>query len=229
MISGIKNSVLLPGSFFDDEWESKIGIIHEKISCSTIYFFDHAVNPLNSSFSVYNQFEAISKVLNHNPNLRLGTLVTNISKKDYKFLAQELNQIFSITSSFDFGIGIGDNKYEESIRKENFSIEETILQLTTAFNFDKEGRSIFIGGISSYSQYLAERFGLGMNLWNKDPSYLNKIAFSNNENTKGRNSIAIRPSMEITQQNQNSLLDEVIYIIKDSTLEEFSNQLDSIK
>ena len=57
----------------------------------------------------------------------------------------------------------------------------------------------------------------------------NKIAFSNNENTKGRNSIAIRPSMEITQQNRNSLLDEVIYIIKDSTLEEFSNQLDSIK
>ena len=229
MISGVKNSVLLPGSFFDDEWENKIRIIHEKISCSTIYFFDHAVNPLNNSFPVYKQFEAISKVLHHNPNLRLGTLVTNISKKDYKFLAQELNQIFSITSSFDFGIGIGDNKYEESIRKENSRIEETILQLITAFNFDKEDRSIFIGGFSSYTKYLAERFGLGMNLWNKDPSHLNKIAFSDNGNTKGRNSIATRPSMVINQQNQNSLLDEVIYIIKDSTLEEFSEQLDSIK
>ncbi len=117
MISGVKNSVLLPGSFFDDEWENKIRIIHEKISCSTIYFFDHAVNPLNNSFPVYKQFEAISKVLHHNPNLRLGTLVTNLSKKDYKLLAQELNQIFSITSSFDFGIGIVENKYEERIRK----------------------------------------------------------------------------------------------------------------
>ncbi len=229
MISGLKSSLLLPGSFFDDEWEAKIEMIQEKISCNTIYFFDHTVNPLNNAFSVYKQFEAINKVLDHNPNLRLGTLVTNISQQDTKVLVEELNKIFTLTSSFDFGLGLGDNRYEESIRKDNTSIEKAISQIIETFSFDKEGRSIFIGGFSSYAQYLATRFGLGMNLWNKEPKYLNKIVKLSNANTKGRISIAIRPSTVIREQKEISLYEEIIYIIKDSTLDEFSDQLDSIK
>ena len=229
MISSVKNSILLPGSFFDDQWETKIEMIQDKIICNTIYLFDHRTNPLNKTFTVYKQFEAINKLLVHDPNLRLGTLVTNISKQDDRVLVQELNEIFRITSSFDFGIGLGDNRYEKSVRKDNASIEQAINKLIETFNFDKEGRSIFIGGFSAYTQYLANRFGLGMNLWKKDPKHLGKLVSSKNDNNKGRNSITIRPSIEIPEQKHNSLLDEVIYIIKDSTLDEFSDQLDSIK
>ena len=186
-------------------------------------------NPLNKTLNAYKQFEAINKLLDYNPNLRLGTLVTNISKQDDRVLEQELNEIFRNTSSFDFGIGLGDNRYEKSVRKDNASIEQNINRLIETFNFDKEGRSIFIGGFSAYTQYLANRFGLGMNLWKKDPKHLGKLVSSKNDNNKGRNSITIRPSIEIPEQKHNSLLDEVIYIIKDSTLDEFSDQLDSIK
>ena len=229
MISNVKNSILLPGSFFHEQWETKIRMIQDKIICNTIYLFDHMKNPLNKTLTAYKQFEAINKLLDYNPNLRLGTLVTNISKQDDRVLEQELNEIFRNTSSFDFGIGLGDNRYEKSVRKDNASIEQNINRLIETFNFDKEGRSIFIGGFSVYTQYLATRFGLGLNLWNKDPKHLTKLVHSKNDNTKGRNSIAIRPSIEISKQKHNSLLDEVIYIIKDSTLDEFSNQLDSIK
>ena len=92
--------------------------------------------------------------------------------------------VFDLFVFIDFGIGLGDNRYEKSVRKDNASIEQAINKLIETFNFDKEGRSIFIGGFSVYTQYLATRFGLGMNLWKKDPKHLGKLVSSKNDNNK---------------------------------------------
>ena len=120
MSKSIKKSILLPGSFFKERWREKIDIIVTEKRYNTIYFYDHKVNPVDRNLSVYVQFEAISKVLDYNSDLRLGTLVTNITRHNIDNICDSLNNFLSMSSSFDLGIGIGDNTYEENFIKKLF-------------------------------------------------------------------------------------------------------------
>ena len=109
MISNIKYSILLPGAFFDNRWPHKIDMIIEKFNCNTIYFFDHTINPINTDYPIYKQFEAIQEVLDYRKDIRLGTLVTNLSRSSGDDICFSLSSIMSATNCFDFGIGVGDS------------------------------------------------------------------------------------------------------------------------
>jgi len=229
MISNVKNSILLPGSFFDDQWESKIYLIQEKINCNTIYFFDHTVNPVNSSSSVYNQFEAIQKVLEYKKDIRLGTLVTNLKRRSAYEICSSLRHIVSSTDYFDFGIGIGDDKYEKSIDTDYTNIHESIELILNSFNFDKESLSMFIGGTSEYVSSIAAKHDLGINIWNKNEDYVSKKFKEFETKNRGRNSFTVHQGSLENKGNTPKYCEEIIFVTKDSSFDEFTKQLDSIK
>ena len=229
MIRSIKNSILLSGSFFDQLWEAKIDLIIEKINPNTFYFFDHTLNPQNSSYSVYKQFDAINKVLEYKTEIRLGTLVTNLKRTSFDEIHSSLNSILSLTNNFDLGIGIGDSKYEKDSTNNNFNIDESIESIINKFTFDKECLSIFIGGVSEYVQSIAVRYDLGMNIWNKDQNYVGKKFKDLGIKNRGRNSFTVRQGLFGAKGNSLSYCDEIIFVIKDSSFDEFTKQLDNIK
>jgi len=229
MTKSIKYSILLPGSFFDDQWKSKIHLVQEKINCNTIYFFDHSVNPVNSSSSVYNQFEAIQKTLDYKKNIRLGTLVTNLKRKSADEICSSLRHIVSSTDCFDFGIGIGDDKYEKSLNIDYINIHESIELILNSFNFDKESFSMFIGGTSEYVSSIAEEYDLGINIWNKNEDYVSKKFKEFGTRNRGRNSFTVHQGSLETKGNTPKYCEEIIFVTKDSSFDEFTKQLDSIK
>lgn len=231
MNSQIKKSILLPGGFFEDEWKNKIALIRDLNELHSIYFYDHDINPANKSYQSYSQFEAIRKVLNYEQNLRLGTLVTNISKQHTESLFSSLDEILSNTLKFDFGIGLGDDLYEKSPKRKPEYIESTIKKILKKYNFDKDSKSIFIGGFSNKVKSLAIKYELGVNLWKKDQRYISKISqLPFRDDFKGRFSIALDHNLVNTiGYSKSSKLEEVIFILKDSSLNKFSEQLDNIE
>ena len=229
MIRNIKNSILLPGSFFDQLWQDKIDLIIEKIDYNTVYFFDHTVNPLNRKYSVYKQFEAIKKVLEYKNQIRLGTLVTNLQRTSLDEIYSSLRNILLLTNSFDLGVGIGDSKYEINFTNNKLNVDRSIESILNRFNFDKEYLSIFIGGVSEYVESVAVRYDLGMNIWNKDQNFVDKKFKDLGVKNRGRNSFTVHQDIIRTNVNMSSYCDEIIFVIKDSSFEEFTKQLDNIK
>ena len=229
MISNIKYSILLPGAFFDNRWPHKIDMIIEKFNCNTIYFFDHTINPINTDYPIYKQFEAIQEVLDYRKDIRLGTLVTNLSRSSGDDICFSLSSIMSATNCFDFGIGVGDGKYEKNTTTNNFNIDQSIELILNSFDFDNKSFSIFIGGTSEYVNSIAVRYDLGLNIWNKDQEYITKKFQEIGIKNKGRNSFTMPQDSLGVKVNIPSYCDEIIFVIKDSSFDQFIMQLDNIK
>jgi len=229
MSKSIKKSLLLPGSFFKDRWRAKLDIIATEKRHNTIYFYDHKVNPVDKNLPVYTQFDAISKVLDYNANLRLGTLVTNITRYDKDSICASINNCLSIGSGFDLGIGIGDDIYEDNSSDNDLQTNAKIDYILNNFVFDKNNLSIFIGGASEYVKDLARKYNLGLNLWNRDSKYVEKVFKVLGEKDNGRNSFTVHKDFTETTIVPPSYCEEVIFVVKDSSFNEFIKQLDIIK
>ena len=71
-------SILLNGSFFQDEYKRKIEQLNE-LDIKTVYVFDHNVNPEKKDLSVYELLEAISYL---NSNGRNFDILSNLLNFD---------------------------------------------------------------------------------------------------------------------------------------------------
>ena len=229
MIKSIKKSILLPGSFFEERWQTKIDLIAIENRYNTIYFYDHDVNPVNKNLPVYAQYEAINKVQDHNADLRLGTLITNITRHSLDKICTSLNNFLLMSKGFDLGIGIGDDMYEAKSKQNDLDIKATIDGILSNFIFDNNDLSIFIGGASDYVKGLAVQYDLGLNLWNRNPKYIEKVFKELGKKDNGRNSFTVHQDLIHTRGSPPSYCEEVIFVMKDSSFDEFIKQLDSIK
>ena len=72
-------SVLLPGSFFEEDYVNKTKYLLSN-EIDTIYLFDHSINPVSRNLSMYNLIDGVVK-LNHivKGEKNLGVCVLNLS------------------------------------------------------------------------------------------------------------------------------------------------------
>ena len=140
-------SVLLPGSFFADDYINKTKYLLSK-DIDTIYLFDHLNNPASKNLVMYDLIDGMTKV-NHivNGEKNLGVCVLNINTREYSFLFSNYIFNFLEIKNFKLGIGTGDDKYET---RKNYSnnIEKVINDIKSNKNFTKNNIQLFVGGNS---------------------------------------------------------------------------------
>ena len=161
------NSVLLNGSFFEEEYQKKIDKLNN-LEIKTVYVFDHSINPEIKKLPVYKIMDALSKLDKYERNFKIGSMVLNIRKREINELMENyLNPLMEI-KNFNLGIGIGDNKYE--IQKDIYdnNIEEVIKKIIANKNYEENNVNLVIGGSSQKLNALALKYGLGTNQWEGD-------------------------------------------------------------
>ena len=81
------SSVLLPGTFFEQEYKRKLEYLsRNNVNC--VYLYDHSVNPSDNQKTVYKIKKSLSLLQEYeNKNFNLGLCVLNINsrKKDLLF------------------------------------------------------------------------------------------------------------------------------------------------
>ena len=148
------NSILLNGSFFEEEYQKKIDKLNN-LEIKTVYVFDHSINPEIKKFPVYKIMDALSKLDKYERNFKIGSMVLNIRKREINELMENyLNPLMEI-KNFNLGIGIGDNKYE--IQKDIYdnNIEEVIKKIIANKNYEENNVNLVIGGSSQKLNALA--------------------------------------------------------------------------
>ena len=161
------NSILLNGSFFEEEYQKKIDKLNN-LEIKTVYVFDHSINPEIKKLPVYKIMDALSKLDKYERNFKIGSMVLNIRKREINELMENyLNPLMEI-KNFNLGIGIGDNKYE--IQKDIYdnNIEEVIKKIIANKNYEENNVNLVIGGSSQKLNALALKYGLGTNQWEGD-------------------------------------------------------------
>ena len=161
------NSILLNGSFFEEEYQKKIDKLNN-LEIKTVYVFDHSINPEIKKLPVYKIMDALSKLDKYDRNFKIGSMVLNIRKREINELMENyLNPLMEI-KNFNLGIGIGDNKYE--IQKDIYdnNIEEVIKKIIANKNYEENNVNLVIGGSSQKLNALALKYGLGTNQWEGD-------------------------------------------------------------
>lgn len=186
------------------------------------------IHPVNREFNVYKQFESILKIKDFKNDFRLGSLVTNISRTNLNELASFLREYKIYDNNFDLGLGIGDNKYEQSHENGLVDLDEFINNLINEFIFQKKGLTLFLGGMSESIKQAASDYNLGRNIWKFDQKNDPYAFSSDKKDIIGRNSICFSLS-ERKDISPPSCFEEVILIIKDSSFRDYLKQLDNIK
>ena len=174
------NSILLNGSFFEEEYQKKIDKLNN-LEIKTVYVFDHSINPEIKKLPVYKIMDALSKLDKYDRNFKIGSMVLNIRKREINELMENyLNPLMEI-KNFNLGIGIGDDKYE--IQKDVYdnNIEEVIKKIIDNKYFEENNVNLVIGGTSQKLYELALKYGLGINQWEGNITNLIKKIEANSE------------------------------------------------
>ena len=221
------NSILLNGSFFEEEYQKKIDKLNN-LEIKTVYVFDHSINPEIKKLPVYKIMDALSKLDKYDRNFKIGSMVLNIRKREINELMENyLNPLMEI-KNFNLGIGIGDNKYE--IQKDIYdnNIEEVIKKIIANKNYEENNVNLVIGGSSQKLNALALKYGLGTNQWEGDIiNLLKKIevhskAKSNKLNVSYCTKDLSFDGKTISQENF-----EIIYVLSEK--KSFNKQIDEIE
>lgn len=220
-------SVLLPGSFFEKDYQKKINYLSKnQVDC--VYLFDHSVNPVDESKAVYDIKKALSLLQeNSDSNFKLGICVLNINnrKKDLLF-SNFINPIMEI-KDFRLGLGTGDNRYENRTLKYAYDLDAIISELISEYTFSLNGRNLFIGGTSRKKIDLVSKYSIGINQWlgnSKDLINLHKD-LSIKEPLIGKFSQCIK-TIDIDTILPDSF--EKIFILKDMNTKKFFFEIDKI-
>ena len=180
-------SILLNGSFFEEEYQKKIDKLNN-LEIKTVYVFDHSVNPEIKKLPVYKIMDALSKLNKYERNFQIGSMVLNIRKREINELMENyLNPLMEI-KNFNLGIGIGDDKYE--IQKDIYdnNIEEVIKKIIDNEYFEDNNVNLVIGGTSQKLYELALKYSLGTNQWEGDIiNLLKKIEVHSKDKAKELN------------------------------------------
>ena len=221
------NSILLNGSFFEEEYQKKIDKLNN-LEIKTVYVFDHSINPEIKKLPVYKIMDALSKLDKYERNFKIGSMVLNIRKREINELMENyLNPLMEI-KNFNLGIGIGDNKYE--IQKDIYdnNIEEVIKKIIVNKNYEENNVNLLIGGSSQKLNALALKYGLGTNQWEGDIiSLLKKIEVHSKAKSKELNVSYCTKDLSFDGKTISQDNFEIIYVLSEK--KSFNKQIDEIE
>ena len=221
------NSVLLNGSFFEEEYQKKIDKLNN-LEIKTVYVFDHSINPEIKKLPVYKIMDALSKLDKYERNFKIGSMVLNIRKREINELMENyLNPLMEI-KNFNLGIGIGDNKYE--IQKDIYdnNIEEVIKKIIANKNYEENNVNLVIGGSSQKLNALALKYGLGTNQWEGDIiNLLKKIEVHSKAKSKELNVSYCTKDLSFDGKTISQDNFEIIYVLSEK--KSFNKQIDEIE
>ena len=221
------NSILLNGSFFEEEYQKKIDKLNN-LEIKTVYVFDHSINPEIKKLPVYKIMDAISKLDKYERNFKIGSMVLNIRKREINELMENyLNPLMEI-KNFNLGIGIGDNKYE--IQKDIYdnNIEEVIKKIIANKNYEENNVNLVIGGSSQKLNALALKYGLGTNQWEGDIiNLLKKIEVHSKAKSKELNVSYCTKDLSFDGKTISQENFEIIYVLSEK--KSFNKQIDEIE
>ena len=221
------NSILLNGSFFEEEYQKKIDKLNN-LEIKTVYVFDHSINPEIKKLPVYKIMDALSKLDKYDRNFKIGSMVLNIRKREINELMENyLNPLMEI-KNFNLGIGIGDNKYE--IQKDIYdnNIEEVIKKIIANKNYEENNVNLVIGGSSQKLNALALKYGLGTNQWEGDIiNLLKKIEVYSKVKSKELNVSYCTKDLSFDGKTISQDNFEIIYVLSEK--KSFNKQIDEIE
>ena len=221
------NSVLLNGSFFEEEYQKKIDKLNN-LEIKTVYVFDHSINPEIKKLPVYKIMDALSKLDKYERNFKIGSMVLNIRKREINELMENyLNPLMEI-KNFNLGIGIGDDKYE--IQKDIYdnNIEEVIKKIIANKNYEENNVNLVIGGSSQKLNALALKYGLGTNQWEGDIiNLLKKIEVHSKAKSKELNVSYCTKDLSFDGKTISQENFEIIYVLSEK--KSFNKQIDEIE
>ena len=220
-------SILLNGSFFEDEYQKKIDKLNN-LKIKTVYVFDHSINPEIKKLPVYKIMDALSKLDKYERNFKIGSMVLNIRKREINELMENyLNPLMEI-KNFNLGIGIGDDKYE--IQKDIYdnNIEEVIKKIIANKNYEENNVNLVIGGSSQKLNALALKYGLGTNQWEGDIiNLLKKIEVHSKAKSKELNVSYCTKDLSFDGKTISQDNFEIIYVLSEK--KSFNKQIDEIE
>ncbi len=221
------NSILLNGSFFEEEYQKKIDKLNN-LEIKTVYVFDHSINPEIKKLPVYKIMDALSKLDKYERNFKIGSMVLNIRKREINDLMENyINPLMEI-KNFNLGIGIGDNKYE--IQKDIYdnNIEEVIKKIIANKNYEENNVNLVIGGSSQKLNALALKYGLGTNQWEGDIiNLLKKIEVHSKAKSKELNVSYCTKDLSFDGKTISQENFEIIYVLSEK--KSFNKQIDEIE
>ena len=221
------NSVLLNGSFFEEEYQKKIDKLNN-LEIKTVYVFDHSINPEIKKLPVYKIMDALSKLDKYERNFKIGSMVLNIRKREINDLMENyINPLMEI-KNFNLGIGIGDDKYE--IQKDIYdnNIEEVIKKIIANKNYEENNVNLVIGGSSQKLNALALKYGLGTNQWEGEiTNLLKKIEVHSKAKSKELNVSYCTKDLSFDGKTISQENFEIIYVLSEK--KSFNKQIDEIE
>ena len=220
-------SILLNGSFFEEEYQKKIDKLNN-LEIKTVYVFDHSINPEIKKLPVYKIMDALSKLDKYERNFKIGSMVLNIRKREINELMENyLNPLMEI-KNFNLGIGIGDDRYE--IQKDIYdnNIEEVIKKIIANKNYEENNVNLVIGGSSQKLNALALKYGLGTNQWEGDIiNLLKKIEVHSKVKSKELNVSYCTKDLSFDGKTISQDNFEIIYVLSEK--KSFNKQIDEIE
>jgi hypothetical protein len=221
------NSILLNGSFFEEESQKKIDKLNN-LEIKTVYVFDHSINPEIKKLPVYKIMDALSKLDKYERNFQIGSMVLNIRKREINELMENyLNPLLEI-KNFNLGIGIGDDKYE--IQKDIYdnNIEEVIKKIIDNKYFEENNVNLVIGGTSQKLYELALKYGLGINQWEGNiTNLIKKIEANSEDKAKELNVSYCTKDLSFDGKTVSQENFEIIYVLSEK--KSFNKQIDEIE
>ncbi len=221
------NSILLNGSFFEEESQKKIDKLNN-LEIKTVYVFDHSINPEIKKLPVYKIMDALSKLDKYERNFQIGSMVLNIRKREINELMENyLNPLLEI-KNFNLGIGIGDDKYE--IQKDIYdnNIEEVIKKIIDNKYFEENNVNLVIGGTSQKLYELALKYCLGINQWEGNiTNLIKKIEANTEEKAKELNVSYCTKDLSFDGKTVSQENFEIIYVLSEK--KSFNKQIDEIE
>ena len=221
------NSILLNGSFFEEESQKKIDKLNN-LEIKTVYVFDHSINPEMKNLPVYEIMDALSKLDKYEKNFQIGSMVLNIRKREINELLENyLNPLMEI-KNFNLGIGIGDDKYE--IQKDIYdnNIEEVIKKIIDNKYFEENNVNLVIGGTSQKLYELALKYGLGINQWEGNiTNLIKKIETNSKDKAKELNVSYCTKDLSFDDKTVSQNNFEIIYVLSEK--KSFNKQIDEIE
>ena len=221
------NSILLHGSFFEEEYQKKIDKLNY-LEIKTVYVFDHSINPEIKKLPVYKIMDALSKLDKYERNFKIGSMVLNIRKREINELMENYLSPLMKIKNFNLGIGIGDDKYE--IQKDIYdnNIEEVIKKIIANKNYEENNVNLVIGGSSQKLNALALEYGLGTNQWEGDIiALLKKIEVHSKVKSKELNVSYCTKDLSFDGKTISQDNFEIIYVLSEK--KSFNKQIDEIE
>jgi hypothetical protein len=222
----VKNkSLLLNGSFFEDEYFKKIDKLNN-LEIKSIYVFDHYQNPEIKGNPVYEIKEAINKLDKVNKNFEIGSMVLNVRKRKKDILFDDYIYPFMEIKNFNLGLGIGDERYEKqsSIFKNN--IEDIISEIKSNKIYSENKINVIIGGNSKLFIDLSLDYSIGLNQWQGSLENLNKkIDFFKKSNMNISNLSYCTKNLKFSGKEFIESI-EIIYVLSEKKT--FKDQIDDI-